>query len=412
MVRAPAPRDLGGMPETPLPPDPETPGGDTPHAASDEQPTTQMPPGPEAPPPTRRLLRSRKDRVLGGVCGGVAEYFRIDPLIVRIAAVALAFIGGASIIAYVAALALVPNDDGTGRADRERPSRAGTLIGAALLVFAGIALLGDLGGGWGWGVAFGAIPCALIVGGLALAGQRLLRRRGDDQPSGTRIVGAAFLVLALILGAGIAAAGAAWATAAGAGEVVAALVIAIGVAMIALSFRHRNARWLAVPALVLAIPSGAVAAAGIDVHGGIGERTYRPASTVDLRPQGYRLGTGELVVDLRDMDWPDGAALNLKVKVGAGHALVLVPADVCVQSKAHVGLGYIDVLGDESGGADVDDERGSLLRRSDHRRLYIDANVGAGAYEVLHRRRGDFDGHDRGSINRTLADAGCAGARA
>ena len=44
--------------------------------------------------------------------------------------------------------------------------------------------------------------------------------------------------------------------------------------------------------------AGTVAAAGIDLKGGIGQREYRPGSTADLRDR-YRLGMGELLVDLR-----------------------------------------------------------------------------------------------------------------
>src|SRR5256885_4920967 len=117
MARGAARSDLDLMTETPLPPDPASPGSEPPHAA-DDAPTTTMPPAP------RRLLRSRNDRVLGGVCGGLAEYFRIDPLIVRVAAVALAFIGGASIIPHLPPPAPVPHDDGTRPPAPHRPPRA------------------------------------------------------------------------------------------------------------------------------------------------------------------------------------------------------------------------------------------------------------------------------------------------
>src|SRR3954447_22503408 len=56
----------------------------------------------------RRLLRSRNDRVIAGVCGGLGDYFRIDPVIFRIAVVALTLIGGVGIVLYVAAALLVP----------------------------------------------------------------------------------------------------------------------------------------------------------------------------------------------------------------------------------------------------------------------------------------------------------------
>ncbi len=56
----------------------------------------------------KRLYRSRKNRQLGGVCGGIAEYFEIDPVIVRLIAVALFFVGGSAILAYIIALIVIP----------------------------------------------------------------------------------------------------------------------------------------------------------------------------------------------------------------------------------------------------------------------------------------------------------------
>jgi phage shock protein PspC (stress-responsive transcriptional regulator) len=426
MVRGPAARDLGPMPETPSSPEPPeqppTAPQDVPPAS--EAPTTQaprtdLPPTDEAPtsaaPPAgpRRLLRSRDDRVLAGVCSGVARYFNIDPLIVRIAFVALAFIGGAGVIAYIAAYFLVPADDGTGNPVNDGPSRVATILGAVAIVLAGIALID---GGFGFGFAWTLAPFAFLVLILAVAGQRLLRRRGEHEPQTARIVKVTILLLGALVACALLFAGSAWATAAGGGTVVAALVVALGVAMIALSFRHGQARWLALPALVLAIPAGVVSAAGIDLDGGVGERTYAPATVADLKPGGYRLGAGELVIDLRRMDWPKTAVVAVKVDAGTGHALVLVPRDVCVQATTHAGLGYVNVLGEEFAGADVDDQTGTVSRHAGPR-LVLDGDVGIGALEVRHSR----PGHDRrdvtagagpDQISDRLADAGCAGARA
>ena len=49
----------------------------------------------------KRLYRSRTDSVIGGVCGGLAEYFNIDPLIVRVLTAVSIFFGGFGLIAYV-----------------------------------------------------------------------------------------------------------------------------------------------------------------------------------------------------------------------------------------------------------------------------------------------------------------------
>ncbi|HMJ34058.1 MAG TPA: PspC domain-containing protein [Baekduia sp.] len=413
------------MPETPDSPDAPEPQDRRPddEAPTEQAPRTDVPPAGEAPTTAapaagpRRLLRSRDDRVIAGVCSGIARYFNIDPLIVRIAAVALAFVGGAGVIAYVAAYFLVPVDDGTGHPVDQGPSRLATVLGAIAIVLAGIALLD---GSFGFGFAWTLAPFGFVVLILVLVGQRLLRRRGEDEPPVARLVKVTILLLGVLIGCALLFAGSAWATAAGGGTVVAALVVALGVTMVALSFRHGEARWLALPALVLAIPAGVVSAAGIDLDGGVGERNYTPATIADLKPGGYQLGAGELDVDLRRMQWPADAQVSLRLDVGTGHALVVVPSDVCVQAKTHAGLGYVDVLGDTFAGADVDDEAGTVARHQG-RRLIIDGDVGIGAIEIRHRRpRDDWRGpggdrawhDDVDTITDLLADAGCAGARA
>jgi phage shock protein PspC (stress-responsive transcriptional regulator) len=56
----------------------------------------------------RPLYREPEDRMIAGVCGGVAKHLGVDPLIVRLSAVALAFAGGAGLVAYLAAWLLAP----------------------------------------------------------------------------------------------------------------------------------------------------------------------------------------------------------------------------------------------------------------------------------------------------------------
>lgn len=66
--------------------------------------------GPPPPQTPKRLYRSRSDRMLGGVCGGLAAYFGIDPTIVRIGALASLFLPGPQIIAYIVAWIIVPEE--------------------------------------------------------------------------------------------------------------------------------------------------------------------------------------------------------------------------------------------------------------------------------------------------------------
>ena len=57
---------------------------------------------------TKRLFRSKNDRILLGVCGGIAAYFNIDPVIVRLLWVLFAIMGGAGILAYLLAAVIMP----------------------------------------------------------------------------------------------------------------------------------------------------------------------------------------------------------------------------------------------------------------------------------------------------------------
>src|SRR4030067_1168282 len=56
----------------------------------------------------KRVYRSRKETMIAGVCGGLGEYLDIDPVIVRIIFVLLAFAGGAGVIGYIIAWIIIP----------------------------------------------------------------------------------------------------------------------------------------------------------------------------------------------------------------------------------------------------------------------------------------------------------------
>lgn len=57
-----------------------------------------------------KLYRSKTDRVIWGVCGGLAKYFNIDPVIVRIIAVASIFVGTLGIWIYLIMALVVPTE--------------------------------------------------------------------------------------------------------------------------------------------------------------------------------------------------------------------------------------------------------------------------------------------------------------
>ena len=57
----------------------------------------------------KRLYRSDENRMLAGVCGGIAEYFGIDPTIVRLGWVVFCALGGSGILAYIIAAIIIPS---------------------------------------------------------------------------------------------------------------------------------------------------------------------------------------------------------------------------------------------------------------------------------------------------------------
>ncbi|MBC7256734.1 MAG: PspC domain-containing protein, partial [Chloroflexi bacterium] len=59
------------------------------------------------------LRRSRTDRVIGGVCGGLAEYLALDPLLVRIFFIVFGIMTGMGVVAYMLLWLLVPAEDAT-----------------------------------------------------------------------------------------------------------------------------------------------------------------------------------------------------------------------------------------------------------------------------------------------------------
>ena len=56
----------------------------------------------------RRLYKSNENKMVGGVCGGIAEYFDIDPTLVRLGWVLFCALGGSGILAYIIAAIVIP----------------------------------------------------------------------------------------------------------------------------------------------------------------------------------------------------------------------------------------------------------------------------------------------------------------
>ena len=123
---------------------------------SEPPPEAQSGPAPEPPPepepteptaaPKPVLRRSRDDRVLAGLCGGLGRYFGIDPVILRLVFVVLLFVGGSGILLYGVGWIVIPEErpgDELGEAPREGERLGGgaEVVGIALVVLGGFFLL-------------------------------------------------------------------------------------------------------------------------------------------------------------------------------------------------------------------------------------------------------------------------------
>jgi phage shock protein PspC (stress-responsive transcriptional regulator) len=92
---------------------------------------------------TRLLRRSRTDRTLAGVCGGLGAYFELNPAIFRVAFVALTLLGGAGVLIYLAAILVMPDagrEDSIATAFLRRRGRVSLVILVLAALFIGSVL--------------------------------------------------------------------------------------------------------------------------------------------------------------------------------------------------------------------------------------------------------------------------------
>lgn len=84
--------------------EPQRPTG----AASEGSPAAENPES--ARPAVRKLYRSRRDRSIAGICGGLGQYFDADPTMIRLVTLLLILFGGLSIWAYIILWIVIPEE--------------------------------------------------------------------------------------------------------------------------------------------------------------------------------------------------------------------------------------------------------------------------------------------------------------
>ena len=392
-------------------------------------------PSPAAPPPPpRRLARRSDERLLGGVAGGVADYLGIDVVLVRLAFVVAAFLGGVGVIAYLLGwivLPVAPTAPGVEAAHADRRQ----LIGYGLVALG----LATIGGRLGWTIrGDGAFwPVLLIALGAAVLWLRTRdtqdergpapgapappapsatapmptvptvptagtepgvetptepytgHARSAASPTPTRpprpprprsYLGAVTWSLLLVL------AGAAWLLdAAGVvdldvGVVLALALVVVGGALVVSTWWGRS-RGLIALGIPLVLVVGGLGLVDVPLEGGIGNPTYRP-TTLGAVHRSYDLAIGDLSVDLRRVDFT-GARRHVHAQLGIGQLNVTVPDGVRVVVDGHAGVGSVTAFGRQSKECCPSSLRLDRPGVSGDGTLFLDADVGAGNVHVM-----------------------------
>ncbi|WP_323794033.1 PspC domain-containing protein [Nocardioides sp.] len=344
------------------------------------------------------LRRSRTDKKVGGVAGGLARHLDIDPLLVRVTLVVLIFFGGAGLIVYGACWLLVPLE-GESRAAVRLDDRSRAVALVLVGVLATLSLLGDSLGGFDF-------PWALVVLGTVLALVLFFRGRGEEEPftpgsvpagtpAGTPAGAPAqahppvarsrrrgpllfwYAVAISLLGVGIL-----------------AVLESAGVPIIPSAYPAFVLGTSAVLLVVGAVwgrPGGLVALGLVSalVTAGVtlGERldvgqVARTPSTSSALLEHYELDVGEIEVDLTaitDLDALDGRTLEVDLRVG--RVEVVVPDGLEVTARTRLDAGEIRVFGSDG----PTGESVTVLAADDGApRLTIDVTVGLGDIEIIH----------------------------
>ena len=356
--------------------------------------TTTPPTTPQAP---RRLTKSN-DKKIAGVSAGVAEYFAIDPTIVRLLFVASIFLGGFGFICYLIAWLVLPSSKQSSAPDAPRSvkSTSSTIVAMGLLITGAIIAAATIDNPFGGGFW---IPLFLIGGGAFL----LLQKEDDidlvDDIDGTEIIDAVvvtnhadtdetgdhssdslttnpdergfswsedrsappapptevvtdtkpnppvtaltFAALAALAGGSVLVDAVGW-TDVAVTPMIAIAILIVGGGLLTRAFLG-GGRGLIPMGLLLVVAVGVSAVAEPTLSDGIGERDYVPVA-FDAVDSEYRLGIGELVVDLRQVDFPAGEHI-IDVHLGFGETRVYVPDDVNYEVTGDLTAGQLE-LGD------------------------------------------------------------------
>jgi len=354
----------------------------------------------------RRLRRRTSDRVLGGVAGGIGDYFNVDPLLIRIGFVGLMIFGGAGLVLYVAAWLLIPANGQETSSVEGFFARLGLTplrlawIATAVVAFIVISAAMNRGGYISMPLGISMDSGAFLAIVAVVTGVLLLRRREagsavattGEAATNTVVVPAApdvkaaprprsplawYISAAMLLTVGLLAIVSQVAEReVSPGQFFGAALVVMGIGLVVGAWWGR-ARILILLALLL-IPL-AVAASFITapLEGGIGDHRYAPVTAAEVRGE-YRSLGGRLVLDLTGLHLGPGL-VHISASVAVGQLMVILPLEASVELHSRVGAGDSYVLGSQDVGTSLDN---SYVRRNPYRTTYI-LDLEAGIGEVL-----------------------------
>lgn len=142
----------------------------------------------------RRLFKSRQHRVIDGVCGGIAEYFGVDPTIVRILWVLITLLGGSGLVLYIIAMIIMPvNRENFGQSPASPPvsgkEERTRYWGIVLILVGAFILMMNLGwfadiDWWSFSSTI-VFPVSLILLGVLFVYVNSKKRQAGTVPSGS-----------------------------------------------------------------------------------------------------------------------------------------------------------------------------------------------------------------------------------
>lgn len=362
---------------------------------------------------SRRLLRRHtSDRVIGGVAGGIGDYFNVDPLLIRIGFVGLIIFGGAGLVLYLVAWLLMPAQGQDKSPVEALLGRIGltprrilwTAVGlVAAFLFISTFPIGGPFDRSGY-VYIGPMGIDLVVFwavAVIVVGYLLIRRR-ETSPATAGVAATPAAIAsprvpavrrppsplawygyaAVLLSIGLLALASQVAEVSVApGQFFGAALTVLGVALVIGAWwgRARILILIAILLMPVAILSSFITA---PLEGGIGDQRYTPVTAAEVRDE-YRSLGGRTILDLTDLQ-TSPRTIHIAASVAVGQLVVILPEGASFELRARVGAGDSYVLGSQDIGTSLDSR---YVRHHLNQTTYVlDLEMGIGEVFVTDSR--------------------------